>query len=174
MSSTAVHPTDHHQDMYNGFDWYGRTLEVREVGPKHEATRRVELTQCAQDRYAGLSGPGSYRGGLRGIRGGYRGGLRGGLRGSYRGGYGGGREFSDGLYAPYSGPDQAGGAMNGYDASYGAGYGGFEPEPSQQIMVRNVSADDPSCGTQTDAVNPSYPGPPPTKIWWSSLRPLAR
>ena len=29
--------------------------------------------------------------------------------------------------------------MNGYDASYGAGYGGYEPEPSQQIMVRNVS-----------------------------------
>ena len=32
--------------------------------------------------------------------------------------------------------------MGGYgDSAYGggAGYGGFEPEPSQQIMVRNVS-----------------------------------
>ncbi|KAI0726535.1 RNA-binding domain-containing protein [Fomitopsis betulina] len=113
--------------MYNGFDWYGRTLEVRE------------------DRYAGLSGPGSYRGGVRGgLRGGPRGGLRGGLRGSYRGGYGGGggREFSDGLYAPYSGPDQAGAALNGFDANYvaaAASYGGgYETEPSQQIMVRNL------------------------------------
>ena len=129
--------------MYNGFDWYGRTLEVREASLVHCGTRSTRLIQHVQDRYAGLSGPGSYRGGLRGVRGGYRGGLRGGLRGSYRGGYGGGggggREFNDGLYAPYSGPDQAGGAMNGYDASYGAGYGGYEPEPSQQIMVRNVS-----------------------------------
>ncbi|KAH9836100.1 RNA-binding domain-containing protein [Rhodofomes roseus] len=115
--------------MYNGFDWYGRTLEVRE------------------DRYAGLSGPGSYRGGLRGgsgPRGGPRGGLRGsgGLRGAYRGGaYGGGaggREFNEGLYAPYSGPDQAGGAVNGFDAGYGGGYPGYEAEPSQQIMVRNL------------------------------------
>ena len=125
--------------MYNGFDWDGRTLEVREVGPGQCVMGLTTLTQHAQDRYAGLSGPGSYRGGLRGVRGGYRGGLRGSVRGGYRGGYGGGREFNDGLYAPYSGPDQAGGAMNGYDASYGAGYGGYETEPSQQIMVRNVS-----------------------------------
>ncbi|KAI0084056.1 hypothetical protein BDY19DRAFT_899142 [Irpex rosettiformis] len=114
--------------MYNGFDWYGRTLEVRE------------------DRYAGLSGPGSYRGGLRGGLRGVRGGFRGGLRGGFRGGYGGaaaGRDFSSqDLYADYSGPDQAGASVGGYGGSGyggGAGYGaGFETSPNQQIMVRNL------------------------------------
>ncbi|PIL23178.1 hypothetical protein GSI_14487 [Ganoderma sinense ZZ0214-1] len=126
--------------MYNGFEWYGRTLEVRE------------------DRYAGLSGPGSYRGSVRGLRGGFRGssGLRGGYRGGYRGGFaggvaagGGGRDFStQDLYADYSGPDSQGNVrMGGYgdSSAYGgasaygaAGGGGFEPEPSQQIMVRNL------------------------------------
>lgn len=132
--------------MYHGFDWYGRLLEVRE------------------DRFAGLSGPGSFRGGggfrggLRGLRGG---GLRGGgFRGGFRGGFSGqaggaGRDFSNqDLYADYSGPDQQaatptgpGGLRmdgHGYNAGgFGAG-GGFggaayaEPEPSQQIMVRNL------------------------------------
>lgn len=127
--------------MYNGFDWYGRILEVRE------------------DRYAGLSGPGGFRGGLRGLRGGFRGGLRGfGGRGGFGrgggggGGYGGaaaGRDFSNqDLYADYIGPDQQSGGlrMDGYGAppaagfSAQAGYGaaGYEPEPSQQIMVRNL------------------------------------
>lgn len=120
--------------MYNGFEWYGRTLEVRE------------------DRYAGLSGPGAFRGGLRGglrgLRGGVRGGPRGGFRGGYSGGGGGGaaaggREFSNqDLYADYSGPDQSAGGlrMDSYGSTTygGAGYGGFEPEPSQQIMVRNL------------------------------------
>ncbi|KAI9062104.1 RNA-binding domain-containing protein [Trametes sanguinea] len=115
--------------MYNGFDWYGRRLEVRE------------------DRYAGLTGPGSYRGGMRGgLRGGLRGGFRGG-GGGFRGGYAGapgGRDFSSqDLYADYSGPDSQG-AMRipAYgDAGYGtagSAYGGFDAEPSQQIMVRNL------------------------------------
>ncbi|KAF8878167.1 hypothetical protein CPB84DRAFT_350811 [Gymnopilus junonius] len=137
--------------MYHGFDWYGRTLEVRE------------------DRYAGLSG--GFRGGLRGgLRGLGRGGMRG-LRGGFgRGGYGGGggggggRDFSDqDIYADYPGPDQsgagaaaggpgAGGGGGGHGGlrmnNYGAGgaYGGAggpgggyaEGEPSQQIMVRNL------------------------------------
>ncbi|KII87679.1 hypothetical protein PLICRDRAFT_112088 [Plicaturopsis crispa FD-325 SS-3] len=139
--------------MYHGFDWYGRTLEVRE------------------DRYAGLSGPGAFRGGfrggLRGLRGGGRGfggrGFGGGFRGGYGGGAGAGRDFSNqDLYADYSGPDQGaptgpGGAglrMDGYGGGGGAGYAGAgpgagagfgpgaagytEPEPSQQIMVRNL------------------------------------
>ncbi|RDX51727.1 RNA-binding domain-containing protein [Polyporus arcularius HHB13444] len=132
--------------MYNGFEWYGRILEVRE------------------DRYAGLTGPGSYRGGvrggIRGVRGsGFRGGLRGGsgFRGGFAGGGGGGghgpasgRDFSSqDLYADYSGPDQpgnlrgiGGGGGSAYaDAPYGGAagaYGGFEAEPSQQIMVRNL------------------------------------
>jgi hypothetical protein len=133
--------------MYNGYDWYGRILEVRE------------------DRYAGLTGPSSFRGGLRGGRGGLRG-LRGGpgLRGSFRGGLGGaggGRDFNRDIYADYSGPDQAstpsgpgggfsgrggfGGGRGGALGGHGAGEGGAgfndlpEAEPSQQIMVRNVS-----------------------------------
>ncbi|KIJ95074.1 hypothetical protein K443DRAFT_134539 [Laccaria amethystina LaAM-08-1] len=131
--------------MYHGFDWYGRTLEVRE------------------DRYAGLSGSGGFRGaprGLgRGLRGGFRGGLRGGFRGGYAGGGGGsGRDFSNqDIYADYSGPDQsaaapvagAGMRMDAYGAGgHGGGYGGpaggygggayADAEPSQQIMVRNL------------------------------------
>jgi len=119
--------------MYNGFDWYGRILEVRE------------------DRYAGLSGPGGYRGSFRGGLRGFRGGLRGAPysgRGGYgRGGYAaGGRNFSDqDLYKDYSGPDQQAGGYGGtYDAGYTGGFGGgygagtYESEPSQQIMVRNL------------------------------------
>ena len=84
-------------------------------------------------------------------RGPHRGGFRGGLRG-FRGGFtqaGGGRDFSNQeLYADYSGPDQqaapSGGLrMDNYGGSgfsggaqYGANY--TEPDPSQQIMVRNV------------------------------------
>lgn len=75
------------------------------------------------------------------------------------GGFGGpGRDFSNrDLYADYSGPDQQGPGMRidgyggggGYNAGlgggfhgagHGAGAGFTEPEPSQQIMVRNVSA----------------------------------
>ncbi|KAJ7734956.1 hypothetical protein DFH07DRAFT_754198 [Mycena maculata] len=127
--------------MYHGTDWYGRTLEVRE------------------DRYAGLSGAGGFRGGLRGARGLGRGLRGGGFRGGFRGGAGGyggpaGRDFSNqDLYADYSGPDQAGAAASSaYGGGFGAhGHGGaasfatgpggpgyVEPEPSQQIMVRNL------------------------------------
>jgi hypothetical protein len=155
--------TAHHTglDMYNGFDWYGRVLEVREVWLYFHYTATPSLKSYLQDRYAGLSGPGGYRGGLRGglrgLRGAGRGGGFGGRGGYPRGGGGGyaaaGRQFSDqDLYKDYSGPDQqAGGfAAAGYEGagyagagSYGAGggygVGGFEAEPSQQIMVRNVS-----------------------------------
>ncbi|KZT35376.1 RNA-binding domain-containing protein, partial [Sistotremastrum suecicum HHB10207 ss-3] len=128
--------------MYHGFEWYGRTLEVRE------------------DRYAGLSGGrGGFRGGLGGGRGFRGGGFRGGFRGGgFRGGFNGGgeRPFNQDLYADYSGPDQqlhgptapAGLRMDvGYGGAGGAGAygggggafgGGFEAEPSQQIMVRNL------------------------------------
>lgn len=97
-----------------------------------------------QDRFAGLTGPGSYRGGLRGApRGGGRGGR--GFRG--RGGFGGGgegRSFDQNLYADYPGPDQqsssGGGTREGYQSSSG-GYGaGYDAPPSKQIMAGNVSA----------------------------------
>ncbi|KAF9009893.1 hypothetical protein BDQ17DRAFT_1347091 [Cyathus striatus] len=116
--------------MYHGFDWYGRILEVRE------------------DRYAGLSGPGAFRGGgFRGTPRGFGRGMRGGMRGGgFRGGYGGGssRDFSQqDIYADYNGPDQGAPGLR-MDAYGGGGYGGAaygnytEPEPSQQIMVRNL------------------------------------
>jgi len=127
------------------------------------------LLEVREDRFAGLSGPGSFRGspfrgglrGLRGLRGSGlgRGGFRGGFAGGHSAGGGGaaGRDFSNqDLYADYSGPDQApttptgpGGlrmdANHGYQAGFGGQSGGFaggaaytEPEPSQQIMVRNL------------------------------------
>ncbi|PPQ81132.1 hypothetical protein CVT26_011100, partial [Gymnopilus dilepis] len=105
--------------MFHGFDWYGRTLEVRE------------------DRYAGLSGGfrGGLRGGLRGLggRGGFRGSFRGGFGGrggGYAGGpgaggAGGGRDFSDqDIYADYPGPDQAAGGGLGGGAGGHGGHGG--------------------------------------------------
>jgi len=99
-----------------------------------------------------LSGPGGHRGGFRGGLRGFRGGLRGSLSGG-RGGYGrgghapGGRIFSDqDLYKDYPGPDQQAVGYGGtYDRGFTGGYndgysaGGYEAEPSQQIMVRNVS-----------------------------------
>ncbi|KAJ6478649.1 hypothetical protein DFH09DRAFT_1466745 [Mycena vulgaris] len=138
--------------MYHRTDWYGRTLEVRE------------------DRYAGLSGPGGFRGGARGgLRGlsGRGGGLHGLRGGGFHGGGGyagaSGRDFSNqDLYADYSGPDQGGvgaayggggggfgahgGGGGGFGGHGGGGHGGLavggteyvEPEPSQQIMVRNL------------------------------------
>ena len=148
--------------MYNGFDWYGRVLEVREVWLCFHRGLYLDSNIFIQDRYAGLSGPGGYRGGfrggLRGLRGAGRGGAGFGGRGGYgRGGGGGyaagGRNFSDqDLYKDYVGPEQQaggytaagynGGEYPGAGGYTGGGYGvggGYESEPSQQIMVRNVS-----------------------------------
>lgn len=82
--------------------------------------------------------------------GGFRGGMGGGGMGHH--GHGGGRDFNTDLYADYSGPDQAaatgiptgpGALRMDHGGGFGAGgYGaaGFPvAEPSQQIMVRNVS-----------------------------------
>ncbi|KAF8268765.1 hypothetical protein EI94DRAFT_1771487 [Lactarius quietus] len=97
-----------------------------------------------QDRCAGLSGPGDFRGGSRG--------LHGDLRGSGFGCGGGGYatcgcHFSgQDLYKGYSGPHQqagrhpAGGfegrhaGAGGYDGGGGYGVGAYESQPSQQIM----------------------------------------
>lgn len=85
------------------------------------------------------------------MRGGFRGGLRG-FRGGYAASGAPGRDFSSqDLYADYSGPDQPGGGgglrMDGYGGGYGPAGGAFgapafDAEPSQQIMVRNVSGPD--------------------------------
>ena len=103
-----------------------------------------------------MSGPGGYRGsgflgGLRGFRGGLLGSPYGGRGGYGRGGYSdSGHSFSDqDLYTNYPGPDhQAGECGETYEWGFtgtggrSGGYGdegGYEPEPSPQIMVRNVS-----------------------------------
>jgi len=137
--------------MYNGFDWYGRTLEVREVSSIAYLLWRLSAIShsATQDRYAGLSGASGFRGGLRGGGRGLRGGLRGGgfrgggLRGGFAGssGPGGGRDFNRDIYADYSGPDApanpTGPSFNARSAA-GAFNDLPDAEPSKQIMVRNV------------------------------------
>ncbi|WVR07945.1 hypothetical protein IAU60_004988 [Kwoniella sp. DSM 27419] len=142
-------------EMFNGFDWYGTILEVRE------------------DRFA--TGPFRGRGGLRGgfaprggfgVRGGFRGGFMGGMGGmggGFRGGFGGGmgrggmgfnnfgghaaaaaggRSFNDNIYADYNGPEGSSDAMNVDGIPTGPAAGsGLKPqpaEPNQQILVRNL------------------------------------
>lgn len=112
--------------QFNGYDWQGRNLEVRE------------------DRFAG-AGPGF------GGRGGYGGGFRGGYGGGYgRGGYGGGGYGRGGFAGGYSGRGGYGGGGGGYGG--GGAPAGTAPnpnpftdyatsgtEPSSTIYVRNVS-----------------------------------
>ena len=131
--------------MFSGFDWFGSLLEVRE------------------DRFVNMPFRGGFRGGLRGgfmprggfggggFRGGY-GGIRGGFGMGYMGGgggmglgrgggppQGGGRNFTNDLYADYSGPDsQANGGGMPVDGA-GSGLKPEPAEPNQQILVRNVS-----------------------------------
>lgn len=121
--------------QFNGYDWHGRALEVRE------------------DRYAG-SGPGMGFGGRGGFGGGY--GMRGGYgaRGGFGGGYGmrGGFTGRGGFAGGYgAGAAGAGGAGGG--GGYGGGAAPQEPvapnpftdfatsggERGQTIYVRNVS-----------------------------------
>ena len=120
--------------QFNGYDWQGRTLEVRE------------------DRFAGAPGQGfAGRGGFGGGGGGGGGGFgRGGFsgRGGFgaRGGFGGGYGGRGGGYGGYNGPPSggySGGASSGGGATAepnpftdGATSGG---EPSELIYVRNVS-----------------------------------
>ncbi|KAK8849790.1 hypothetical protein IAR55_005126 [Kwoniella newhampshirensis] len=133
-------------EMYNGFDWFGNILEVRE------------------DRFAtgGFRGRGGFaRGGFAprgafGFRGGFRGGFmgggmgmgmglgRGGFAGGMgRGGYGGavgvqgGRNFTNDLYADYNGPDGSAEAM-AVDGGVSSGLQPEPAEPNQQILVRNL------------------------------------
>lgn len=112
-------------NQFNGYDWQGRMLEVRE------------------DRYAGAPG-GGYAG-----RGGYGVGTRGGLGG--RGGFGGGRGGYGGGYGGRGGYGGGGygGVSSGYDAGAASGAVAAPPNPftdfassggerSETIYVRNV------------------------------------
>ncbi|KAK0724781.1 hypothetical protein B0H67DRAFT_641287 [Lasiosphaeris hirsuta] len=90
--------------QFNGYDWQGRLLEVRE------------------DRFAGaaIGGGGYGRGGFGGGRGGFGGGFGG------RGGFGGGRgAFGGGGY----GGGRGGGFAGGFDPSGGGGVGGATAAP---------------------------------------------
>lgn len=106
--------------QFNGYDWQGRMLEVRE------------------DRFAGPPGGGfgGGRGGYGGMRGGFGGrggfGTRGGFGGSYggRGGYGG--STAGGSYD--AAPPAAGAAPPNPFTDYASSGG----EPSELIYVRNV------------------------------------
>lgn len=113
--------------QFNGYDWQGRVLEVRE------------------DRYAG-SGPGMGFGG----RGGYGGGMRGGFGGGFggRGGFGGGRGgFGFGGRGGFTGGPPGGGGPGGFEAPPPTGsvppnaftdFATSGTERGEIIFVRNV------------------------------------
>lgn len=141
-------------NQFNGYDWQGRMLEVRE------------------DRFAGPPG-GGYpgRGGLGGGmgRGGFRGGFgggRGGFGGGYgaRGGYGGG---GGGYGGPPSGSFNDGAAPGAAAAAPNSftDYATSGGEMSELIYVRNVRLNSYSQPSNNVAYNHSCPGPPATKIW---------
>ena len=133
--------------QFNGYDWQGRMLEVRE------------------DRFAGPGGPGfGGRGGFGGGfgRGGFGGrggyGSRGGFGGGYsgRGGFGGG-SYGGGAAAPSPSYDTPAAAPNPFtDFATSGG------ERSELIYVRNVS--DLRISTFDGANCSSSLGPPATKI----------
>ncbi|ORY07262.1 hypothetical protein BCR34DRAFT_603924 [Clohesyomyces aquaticus] len=109
--------------QFNGYDWQGRNLEVRE------------------DRFASSGGPGFNRGGFGGGRGGFGGGFGGrggfgGSRGGFGGGFGGrGGGFGGGAYggAPPMDPNAASNPPNPFtDFATSGG------EPSSTIYVRNL------------------------------------
>ncbi|KAM0285507.1 hypothetical protein ACHAQH_001457 [Verticillium albo-atrum] len=115
--------------QFNGYDWQGRMLEVRE------------------DRYAGSGGPMGFGG-----RGGFGGGMRGGFGGGFggRGGFGGPRGgFGGGGFGGrggFGGGFDAGGAPGGPGANPGASvppnpftdYATAGTDKSETIYVRNL------------------------------------
>ncbi|CAD6931799.1 unnamed protein product [Tilletia laevis] len=132
-------PNDAHNaiSMYNGWEFQGRPLEVREdrfagMGPPHGVASAP-----------GGGGPGFNAGGWAGGAGGggggggggYRGGPGGGGGGGYGGGAGGGGGRAGSSYAPA--PRYAGGYANVPTGPSGGGGGGGNP-PSLQIYVKNL------------------------------------
>lgn len=99
-------------NQFNGYDWHGRPLEVRE------------------DRFAGAGGFGGGFGGGRGGFGGVRGGFAGG-RGGFRGGFGGGAGFGGGR-----------GGYAGGAGGYGGGYGGAPAVPPNEFTDNATSGGD--------------------------------
>lgn len=155
--------------QFNGYDWQGRMLEVRE------------------DRYAnpmGGGGGGGFGGGRGGFGGGFgaRGGFGGGRggfagRGGFGGGFGGARGggYGGGFAAGAGGPPAAGGfgmeASNPPNAFTDFATSGGEKNPV--IYVRNVGHS-PLVYKCFLLTRYSYLGPLATKILLSFSQPLAR
>ena len=120
--------------QFNGYDWQGRILEVRE------------------DRFAG-GAPGGF-GGRGGFGGGFRGGYGGGGGGGYgRGGFGGGYGGRGGYGGGYGGRGGYGGGGagggGGYGGPPGGGYGGGAPAaPAPAAVAPNPFTDNATSGTE--------------------------
>ena len=123
--------------QFNGYDWQGRILEVRE------------------DRFAG-GAPGGFAGGRGGFGGGgFRGGYGGGFGG--RGGFGGGRGGYGGGFGGRGGFDGGyGGGRGGYDGGYGGGRGGYGggggAAAAAPVVAPNAFTDNATSGTDPSPV----------------------
>lgn len=142
-------------NQFNGYDWQGRMLEVRE------------------DRFAGPPGGGGYQG-----RGGFGGGMG---RGGFRGGFGGARGGFGGGYGGRGGYGGGGGGYGGppagsFNDAAAPGAAATAPNPftdyatsggeiSELIYVRNVCVHSHSHLSNNFAHRYSCHGPPATKIW---------
>lgn len=132
--------------MYNGFEFQGNILEVREdrSGPP------------------GGGGRGGFGGGFGG-RGGFQGGFP--ARGGFQGGFGGHQQFAPDQFAGQGGDQFAGGfqggfaggrggfgaqfAPRGFNASYAGSVPGVVVPPSTQIFVKNVRPSRRRCSSNT-------------------------
>lgn len=137
--------------QFNGYDWQGRMLEVREDryagGPAGGFGGRGGFGGGFGGRGGGYGGQGGFGGG----RGGYGGqGGFGGGRGGYGGGFGGGRGGYAGGQGGYGGPPAAAGGYGGGASAAAASNAPLAPnaftdyatsgnDPSPVIFVRNVS-----------------------------------
>lgn len=122
--------------QFNGYDWNGRALEVRE------------------DRFAGAPGGGGFggRGGFMGGRGGFGGGFggRGGFMGG-RGGYGGG--FDGGRGGFDGGRGGFGGGRGGFGGGFGGPPGGgYNAPPPAAAAAPNPFTDFATSGGETNPV----------------------
>jgi len=182
-------------EMFNGFDWFGNILEVREVS--FMCCQREHLL-ILKDRFAGMGGFRGGRGGMRGGFGmaggmgrggfvpGFRGGFQGGMRGGFQPGFRGGFRGRGGFGAPGGfqggGGHMAGGRnfSNDLYADYngpegGAGGVGGVGAPTEPSGLRAEPAEPNQqilvrnvcqlLPSQLTELTNSFPGPHPTRTW---------
>ncbi|EMF12930.1 RNA-binding domain-containing protein [Sphaerulina musiva SO2202] len=119
-------------NTFNGYDWQGRPLEVRE------------------DRFAG-AGPGF--GGRGGFRGGFGGGFGGRGGGFGRGGFGGFGGGRGGFQGGYSGGGyQGGGGYGQQGGAYAQGGGYNAPAPAQAPVAPNAFTDGVTSGGEANPI----------------------